>query len=325
MAKALVTGATGFVGWHIAKQLLERGDTVRCLVRSKGRIGGLEAEEVLGDLRDRASVEASMQGCDIVYHAAADYRLWAKRPQDLFDSNVGGTENVLNAAESAGVGRVVYTSTVGCIGFQEGSLGDENSAVVYEDMTGAYKQSKFKAEEAALRKAATGYPVVIVNPTAPVGDHDVKPTDTGKIILDFLKKNMPAYIETGLNFVDVRDVARGHLLAAEKGRSGQRYILGAQNLTLEQVFTQLESLTGIAGPKTKLPYGVAYAAGLISTGWSSISGKEPRAPIDAVRMAKKKMWVSHAKAARELGFTPGPVEGALQRAVDWFRENGYVA
>lgn len=325
MAKALVTGATGFVGWHIAKQLLERGDTVRCLVRSKGRIGGLEAEEVLGDLRDRASVEASMQGCDIVYHAAADYRLWAKRPQDLFDSNVGGTENVLNAAESAGVGRVVYTSTVGCIGFQEGSLGDENSAVVYEDMTGAYKQSKFKAEEAALRKAATGYPVVIVNPTAPVGDHDVKPTDTGKIILDFLKKNMPAYIETGLNFVDVRDVARGHLLAAEKGRSGQRYILGAQNLTLEQVFTQLESLTGIAGPKTKLPYGVAYAAGLISTGWSSISGKEPRAPIDAVRMAKKKMWVSHAKAARELGFAPGPVEGALQRAVDWFRENGYVA
>lgn len=325
MAKALVTGATGFVGWHIAKQLLERGDTVRCLVRSKGRIGGLEAEEVLGDLRDRASVEASMQGCDIVYHAAADYRLWAKRPQDLFDSNVGGTENVLNAAESAGVSRVVYTSTVGCIGFQEGSLGDENSAVVYEDMTGAYKQSKFKAEEAALRKAATGYPVVIVNPTAPVGDHDVKPTDTGKIILDFLKKNMPAYIETGLNFVDVRDVARGHLLAAEKGRSGQRYILGAQNLTLEQVFTQLENLTGIAGPKTKLPYGVAYAAGLISTGWSSISGKEPRAPIDAVRMAKKKMWVSHAKAARELGFAPGPVEGALQRAVDWFRENGYVA
>jgi len=258
-----------------------------------------------------------------VFHVAADYRLWAKDESELYRSNVDGTRNLLSAAQSAGVERVVYTSTVGCIGIPKDREGDEDQPVGLEQMTGAYKRSKFQAEQVALEFAGSGFPVVIVNPTAPVGDHDFKPTPTGKIIVDFLRNAMPAYLDTGLNLVDVRDTAEGHLLACEKGRPGERYILGCQNLTLQQIFERLERISGNRAPTVRIPYFVAYLAGIASTGWANVSGEEPRAPLDGVRMASKKMFASHGKAARELGFAPGPVDKALSRAVEWFRENGY--
>jgi dihydroflavonol-4-reductase len=236
---------------------------------------------------------------------------------------VDGTRNVLQAARNAGVDRVVYTSTVGCIGVPHGGEGNEDCPVSLDDMKGAYKRSKFLAERAALEFAASGLPVIIVNPTAPVGDHDIKPTPTGKIVLDFLKGDMPAFIDTGLNVVDARDVALGQLLACERGRAGERYILGSENLTLAQILGKLAAIAGRPAPTVQLPYAVAYAAGVATTAWARVTGKPPRAPLDAVRMARKKMFVSHAKAAHELGFRPGPAEGALRRAVEWFRANGY--
>jgi len=249
---------------------------------------------------------------------AADYRLWAANPAELYESNVGGTRNLLEAARTASVERVVYTSTGGCIGVPRDGIGDEETPVGMEDMTGAYKRSKFLAEQTALEFARDGLPVVIVNPTAPIGDHDVKPTPTGKIVLDFLKGDMPAFIDTGLNLVDVEDVAKGHLLAAERGKPGERYILGCENVTLAEILRRLALLTGRKAPAIRLPYGAAYAAGLASTAWANLTGSEPRVPIDAVRMARKKMFVSHDKAKRELGFDPSGVDGALNRAVEWF-------
>jgi len=320
----LVTGASGFVGWHVARLLSGSGHKVRALVRPSSRLCDLDAEPVTGDLRDPGSLERAVAGCGLVFHVAADYRLWAPDPRELYSSNVEGTRNLLQAARKAGVERVVYTSTVGCIGIPAGGEGDENSPVMLEDMAGAYKRSKFLAEKVALEFRAAELPVVAVNPTAPVGDHDVKPTPTGRIILDFLKGAMPAFIDTGLNLVDARDVAQGHLLACEHGRPGERYILGCENLTLEEILARLAKITGHPAPKLKLPYFVAYAAGVVSTGFARLTGKTPRAPLDAVRMAKKKMWVSSAKARRELGYAPGPVDAALARAVDWFRENGYI-
>ncbi len=219
---------------------------------------------------------------------------------------------------------MVYTSTVGCIGMPSNAIGDETTPVGPSDMTGAYKQSKWQAEQVALEFARSGFPVVIVNPTAPVGDHDVRPTPTGRIILDFIRGRMPAYLDTGLNVVDVRDTAAGHLLAAERGRPGERYVLGCENLTLRQIFGKLEKVSGLKAPRIRIPYALAYAAGIASTAWAEISGREPRAPLDAVKMAHKKMFVSHAKASRELGFSPGPADAALERAVRWFRENGYA-
>jgi len=320
----LVTGASGFIGWHVARVLQEKGHHVRALVRSGSSVRDLDVETVTGDLRDPASLDRAAQGCGLVFHVAADYRLWAKHPHELFASNVDGTRNVLEAARKAGVDRVVYTSTVGCIGMPRGGVGDERTPVAAADMTGPYKRSKWEAEQAALTAACTGLPVVIVNPTAPIGDHDVKPTPTGRIILDFLAGRMPAYVDTGLNLVDVRDTAAGHLLAAERGRTGERYILGCENLTLAQIFGKLEKISGLRAPRMRIPYVVAYAAGLASTAWAEVTGREPRAPLDAVKMAHKKMFVQHAKAASELGFSPEPVDGALARAVNWFRENGYV-
>ncbi len=321
---ALVTGASGFLGWHVARKLLERGERVRALVRSSGRLRELEGvETVIGDLRDAASLEAAVAGCGVVYHVAADYRLWAAEPREVYESNVRGTRNMLEAARRAGVERVVYTSTVGCIGIPRGGEGDESRPVSLDDMHGPYKRSKFLAERAVLEFAAAGFPVVIVNPTAPVGDHDFKPTPTGRIILDFLKRAMPAYIDTGLNLVDAGEVADGHLLACERGRNGQRYILGSENVTLAGIFKQLEQVSGVPAPSHRIPYAVAYAAGVASTGWAEVTGREPRAPLDAVRMARKKMWVTHAKAARELGFAPAPADAALRRAVEWFRSHGY--
>lgn len=319
-----MTGATGFVGWHVARKLLDRGAAVRLLVRDPRRVRELEgAEIVVGDLRDPASLERAAAGCGVVYHVAADYRLWVRDASEMFAVNVEGTRNILEAARRAGVERVVYTSTVGCIGIPPGGVGDETTPVSEQDMTGVYKLSKFRAERVALDFAEEGFPVVIVNPTAPVGDHDFKPTPTGKIIVDYLKGAMPAYLDTGLNLVDVADVAEGHLLACERGAPGERYILGCQNMTLAEIFRALEKISGVPAPRRRIPYALAYAAGVVTTAAARLTGVEPRAPLDAVRMARKKMFVSHEKAARELGYSPGPVEGALRRAVEWFRGNGY--
>jgi dihydroflavonol-4-reductase len=323
----LVTGASGFVGGHVTRLLREQGCRVRVLVRPTSDLrgmAGLEVERVEGDLRVPESLEKAVAGCEVIYHVAADYRLWARDPDELYRSNVDGTRNLLEAAQRAGVRRVVYTSTVGCIGVVgDGTLGDEDAPVRLEDMKGAYKRSKFMAEQVAREYASRGLPVVAVNPTAPIGDRDMKPTPTGRIILDFLLGRMPAYVDTGLNLVDVRDVARGHLLAAERGRPGERYILGARNMTLHEILEALAGITGRPAPQVRLPYAVAWAFGAAETAWAGVSGREPRAPLDAVRMARKKMWVRTDKAERELGYHPGPVEDALGRAVEWFRENRY--
>jgi dihydroflavonol-4-reductase len=322
----LVTGATGFVGWHVARKLIEQGVRVRVLARDPLRLRELaEAEPVAGDLRDRTSLKRAVEGCEVVYHIAADYRLWTKHPEEMYGSNVDGTRSLLEAARDAGVERVVYTSTVGCIGLPKGSLGNEDTPVKLDEMAGPYKRSKFLAERVALEFAAKGLPVVIVNPTAPVGDHDFKPTPTGKIVVDFVSGRMPAFLDTGLNVVDVRDVAQGHLAACRSGRVGERYILGAENLTLQRIFGMLGEIAGRAAPKMRIPYSVAFAAGAVSTAWANLTGQEPRAPLDGVRMAKKRMWVSHEKAALELGYAPGPASGALARAVEWFQGNGYCA
>ena len=324
MKPTLLTGASGFLGWHVARKLIERGHHVRALVRPTSQLREVEAERVNGDLRDPDSLARAGAGCGAVFHVAADYRLWARDSAEMYRSNVDGTRNLLEAARRAGVERFVYTSTVGCIGFPAGGAeGDETTTVSLDDMTGAYKRSKFLAEQIALEYAKSGYPVVIVNPTAPVGDHDFKPTPTGKIIVDFLKGNMPAFVDTGLNLVDAADVAEGHLLAYELGRPGERYILGCRNMTLREILEHLGTMSGLRAPKVRIPYAVALAAGAASTGWAYVTGREPRAPLDGVRMSRKKMWVSHAKAASELGYTPGDARNGLRKAVDWFRANGY--
>jgi dihydroflavonol-4-reductase len=320
---ALVTGATGFVGWHVARALLDRGQAVRALARNPASLRELAgAEAIQGDLRDPASLERAVAGCGTVYHVAADYRLWTRDPQEMHKSNVEGTRAMLHAARRAGVERFVYTSTVGCIAVPEGGIGDETMVARIEDMQGPYKQSKLLAEQVALEFAREGFPVVIVNPTAPVGDHDFKPTPTGKIIVDFVGGKMPAYLDTGLNVVDVRDVAVAHLAACERGRVGERYILGAENMTLRQIFEALAPVAGRKPPAIEIPYGVAYVAGVFSTAWANLTGQEPRAPLDGVKMARKKMWVRHDKAAKELGYAPGPASQALARAVEWFRAHG---
>ncbi|HYW46700.1 MAG TPA: hopanoid-associated sugar epimerase [Bryobacteraceae bacterium] len=320
MKPVLVTGASGFLGWHVARVLVERGYRVRALVRPASVVAGLDVERCTGDLRDPLSLQRASAGCGLVFHVAADYRLWAKDPAELYRSNVDGTRNLLAAACDAGVERVVYTSTVGSIGIPHGGIGDENTPVSLADMAGDYKRSKFLAEQVALEFARGGLPVVIVNPTAPVGDHDVKPTPTGKIVLDFLNGDMPAFIDTGLNVVDVRDTAEGHLLACERGQPGERYILGSENLTLAQILEKLARITGRRAPGIRLPYAVAWCAGACSTAWADLTGSPPRVPLNGVRMAKKKMWVTIEKARRDLGFNPGPADQALARAVEWFQK-----
>lgn len=319
-----MTGATGFVGWHVARALLDRGESVRALVRNPvglRELGGAQA--IPGDLRDPASLQRAVEGCGTVYHVAADYRLWTRHPQEMYRSNVEGTRAMLDAAKRAGVERFVYTSTVGCIAVPQDGIGDETMMARIEDMQGHYKRSKLQAEQVALEYAQSGFPVVIVNPTAPVGDHDFKPTPTGKIIVDFARGAMPAYLDTGLNVVDVRDVANGHILACERGRVGERYILGAENMTLRQIFEALSPVTGRKPPGIEIPYAVAYAAGVVTTALANITGQEPRAPLEGVKMARKKMWVQHEKARRELDYSPGAASAALERAVEWFRANGY--
>jgi dihydroflavonol-4-reductase len=315
----LITGASGFLGWHVARLLIEHGHRVRALVRPGSKVAGLDVETVTGDLRDPASLDRAVAGCRLVFHVAADYRLWAKDPRELYRSNVDGTHNLLEASHNARVERIVYTSTVGCIGVPPGGIGNEDTPVSLVDMAGHYKRSKYLAEGVALEYARDGLPVVIVNPTAPVGDHDIKPTPTGKIVLDFLNGDMPAFIDTGLNVVDVRDAAEGHLLACERGTPGERYILGSENLTLAQILQKLAKITGRKAPSIRLPYAVAWCAGACSTAWAGLTGTPPRVPIEAVRMARKHMWVTHEKAQRELGYHPGPADDALARAVEWFR------
>ncbi len=307
----------------MARLLTEKGYHVRALCRPTSQIQELDVERVTGDLRDRNSLENAVTGCQLVFHVAADYRLWSRHPQDLYDSNVTGTRNVLEAAARAGTERIVYTSTVGCIGMPKDANGVETTPVSISDMAGHYKRSKWLAEQVTVEKARAGLPVVIVNPTAPIGDHDWKPTPTGKIIVDFLSNRLPAYVDTGLNLVDVRDIAAGHLLAAERGRVGERYILGCENVTLKDILGRLGAMAGKPAPKTQVPYALAYAAGLITTAWANVTGKPPIAPLEGVKMARKKMFVSADKAQRELGFTPAPVDAALRRAIAWFRANGY--
>ena len=330
---ALVTGATGFLGSHVARVLAEQGAGLRLLVRptsDQRNIDDLKnADRVLGDLRDAASISQALSGCDVVFHVAADYRLWVRDPGEMYRSNVEGTRSLLEAARKQGVRRVVYTSSVATMGFTSGSnngnVADEQSPVGIADMIGHYKRSKFMAEQVAIDAARSGVDVVIVNPTTPIGERDIKPTPTGRIVLDFLKRKFPAYVETGLNLVDATECARGHVQALEKGRSGERYILGGENLTLKQILDRLAAITGLPSPTVKLPYVFALAAGVVDemvTG--RLLGREPRATIDAVRMGRKMMFVTSAKAERELGWRTVPVDNALRRSVDWFRGNGYV-
>ena len=332
--KAFVTGATGFVGSHVARILAEQGADLRLLVRSSSdpkNIQNLNAERVTGDLRDPNTLETAISGCDVVFHVAADYRLWIRDPDQMYRSNVEGTRAILEAARKNRVRRVVYTSSVATMGFtSNGHPANEDSPVALENMIGHYKRSKFMAEQVALdagRKDIGGerMDVVVVNPATPVGEQDIKPTPTGRIIVDFLKKKFPAYVDTGLNLVDVRECARGHVAALEKGRSGERYILGGENLTLKQILDKLSAITGLPSPKVRVPYAVALLAGVVDemvTG--RILRREPRATIEAVQMSRKKMFVTSGKAVRELGWKVVPVKDALGRAVEWFRANGYA-
>jgi dihydroflavonol-4-reductase len=326
---AFITGSTGFVGSHVARVLAEQGANLRLLVRSNSNvknIADLKAEIVYGDLRDPASIDKAMADCDVVFHVAADYRLWVRDPEQMYRSNVEGTRTILEAARKNGIHRVIYTSSVATMGFTEdGTLADENSPVLLENMIGPYKRSKFMAEQVAMEAAHSGMDVVIVNPTTPVGESDIKPTPTGRIIVDFLKKRFPAYVDTGLNLVDVRECARGHIAALEKGRAGERYILGGENLTLKQILDKLAAVTGLPSPKVRVPYVLALVTGVVDEIFTGrIRGREPRATIDAVRMGRKKMFVSSAKAERELGWKVLRVDDALRRAVDWFRKYEYA-
>jgi len=327
--KAFVTGATGFLGSHVARVLADQGADLRLLVRPTSNLKnlqGLKAETATGDLRDSASLEKAVSGCDSVFHVAADYRLWVRDPNEMYRSNVEGTRSILEAARRNGVRRVVYTSSVATIGFRtDGQPADEDSPVSLAHMIGYYKRSKFMAEQVAMEAGRSGMEVVTVNPTTPIGEQDVKPTPTGRIVVDFMKRKFPAYVETGLNLVDVRECARGHVAAYEKGRTGERYILGGEDLTLKQILDKLGQITGLPSPKVKLPYLFAFAAGVVDEAITGmILRREPRATVDTVRMGKKKMFASSAKAERELGWTIVPVDGALRRAVEWFRANGYA-
>jgi dihydroflavonol-4-reductase len=313
----------------VARVLAEQGADLRLLVRSTSNLKnleGLKAETAIGDLRDSESLEKAMAGCEVVFHVAADYRLWVRDPAEMYRSNVEGTRAILEAARNNAVRCVIYTSSVATVGFTRNSHpADEDSPVSLADMIGHYKRSKFMAEQVAMDAARGGMRVVTVNPTTPVGEQDVKPTPTGRIIVDFLKRKFPAYVETGLNLVDARECARGHVAAVEKGKSGERYILGGENLTLKQILDKLGVISGLPSPKVKLPYFVAYAAGAVDQMVQGrLLGREPRATIETVRMGKKKMWASSGKAERELGWKTVPVDDALSRAVEWFQANGYA-
>ncbi len=327
--KIFVTGATGFVGHHVAKALAEQGADLRFLVRKSSKLANLEGiagETVVGDLAEAESYAPALHGCDAVMHVAADYRLWIRDPDAMYRANVDGTRDLLKAARQANVRRVVYTSSVATMAFRtDGIIVNEETPVTIEDMVGHYKRSKFLAEQQAIAAAEDGQQVMILNPTTPIGPNDSKPTPTGRIFVDFLNHKFPAYVDTGLNLVDVAEVARIHVAALEMGKPGRRYILGGENLTLKQILDKMSAITGIPSPKTKIPFGVAATYAFFEeliTG--RIRGKEPRATLEEVRMGRKKMFASSARAQQELGFRILPVYPAMRAAIEWFRANGYA-
>lgn len=332
--RCFVTGATGFIGSNLVHELVKRGHSVKALVRPGADMRGLigaEFECVTGDILDSDLLLGAMRGCDWCFHVAASYHLWLRDYEPMYRTNVEGTRTVLEAATKAGCTRIIYTSTVGCIGLHKPVNGkavpsDETTPVSETQMRNHYKRSKWLAEQVALELVQKGYPIVIVNPTAPVGPRDVKPTPTGQVIVDFLNRRMPAYLDTGLNWVHVRDVAVGHILAAEKGRVGERYILGHAegNWTMKQTLQVLEELTGIRAARLQIPYWLAAVVAYVGEAVAAVTGKPPRAPLSGVRMARYKMWFNPAKAIRELGLPQTPPRQAFVDAIEWFRVNGYV-
>jgi dihydroflavonol-4-reductase len=323
---SLVTGGNGFVGCYVVRALVERGDQVRVLVRAGADVralNGVDCEYITGDVRDPEAVAGAVRGCDEVYHVAADYRLWVLDEAPMYATNVEGTRNVIAAIRRHNVGRLVHTSTVGALGVPKGAVGTEDTPVTFADMVGPYKRSKFLAEQAALAAAREGLPVVVVNPSTPVGALDYKPTPTGRMVLDFLNRRMPAFVDTGLNLVDVTDCARGHLLAAERGKIGEKYILGGENLTLQQLLQRLAAISGLSAPRVRIPYhvalGFAIGADLVAR---KVTKKPPRASVTEVRMAHKIMFFDHSKAAHELGYHPAPIDTALSAAISYYRSTG---
>ena len=325
--RVLVTGATGFIGGNLARELWQRGYEVRALVRPGSNtltIDDTDIEPVAGDILDRASVERAVRGCYGVFHCAAAYTFWARNPQDIYRTNVDGTATVLEASRQAGVARVVYTSTVSTVGIPPGGLGSEKVGIDPRHLVGNYKKSKYQAEQVALKMAAQGLPVVVVNPTAPVGPWDVKPTPTGRVVLDFLRGRIPAYVNTGMNLVDVADVAAGHILAMERGQPGQRYLLGHRNVSLKETLDILQQITGRPAPRWQIPFWVAIGAGYVDQlveGW--LLRREPQIPLEGLKVSRAPMYVSCRKAVTELGMPQSPVAEALERAVKWFTDHGY--
>jgi dihydroflavonol-4-reductase len=327
--RVFLTGATGFVGGHVARAYASEGASLRLLTRATSRLdslAGLDAETVVGDLREPEKLRSALSGCDALVHVAADYRLWVRDPAQMYAANVDGTRELLRIAREAGVERVVYTSSVATMGFKsDGSIVNEETPVGLADMIGHYKRSKFLGEQEAIRAAQAGQHVMILNPTTPIGSGDAKPTPTGRIIVDFLNKKFPAYVDTGLNLVDVAEVARMHVVALERGTPGERYILGGENLTLKQILDRMSSITGLPSPTMKVPHTVAMAFAFFDENFTGrLCGKEPRATVEAVRMGRKTMFASSAKAERELGFKVLPVYHALRSAIDWFIAHGYA-
>ena len=325
----LVTGASGFVGSAVVRRLIAAGEAVRVLLRptaDRRNVEGLSVEVAIGDLGDRASLDRALTGCEGLYHVAADYRLWARRPDEIYETNVAGTKAIMRAAGEAGVRRIVYTSSVASLGLScDGSPADEDTPVVLADMIGHYKRSKFLAE-AQVRELvrAHGLPAVIVNPSTPMGPRDIRPTPTGRMIVEAAAGRMPAVVDTGLNIVHVDDVAEGHLLAFTRGRIGERYVLGGQNMTLAETVAEIAALAGRRPPRLTLPHGLVLPLAYAAEGWARLTGREPFATVDGVRMAQKRMYFNSAKAERELGHRARPVASAFREAVDWFRANGYL-
>jgi dihydroflavonol-4-reductase len=327
--RVFITGATGFVGGHVARQYAAEGACLRLLTRQTSRLDsltGIDAEMVKGDLREPEKLRSALTGCDALVHVAADYRLWVRDPEQMYAANVDGTRELLKLAREVGIQRVVYTSSVATMGFKaDGTIVNEETPVALADMIGHYKRSKFLGELEAIQAAKAGQHVMILNPTTPIGPGDAKPTPTGRIIVDFLNRKFPAYVDTGLNLVDVAEVARMHLVALERGTPGERYILGGENLTLKQILDRMSAVTGLPSPKRKVPHSVAMTFAFFDeTITGKLRGKEPRATVEAVRMGKKMMFASSAKAERELGFQVLPVYPALRAAIDWFVAHGYA-
>jgi dihydroflavonol-4-reductase len=327
--RAFITGATGFVGAHVARRYAEAGAQLRLLARTTSRLDsldGIDAEIVTGDLQQPQDLRSALQGCDALVHVAADYRLWVRDPDEMYAVNVNGTRELLRLARETGVQRVVYTSSVATMGFREdGTIVNEDTPVSLADMIGHYKRSKFLGEQEAIKAARDGQHVILLNPTTPIGPGDLKPTPTGRIVVDFLNRKFPAYVDTGLNLVDVSEVAKAHLTALDCGTPGERYILGGENLTLKQILDRMSAITGLPSPTMKVPHAVAMAFAFFDeTITGRLRAKEPRATVEAVRMGKKMMFASSAKAEKELGFQVVPIYNALRSAVEWFVEHGYA-